>query len=74
MTDEVINFLVYFTEKEIEKSKEKIKLDLNIAMDKTSVDLLNFHIGLAKKIGEVTAYQHALQAIKAQLKSEEGEE
>jgi hypothetical protein len=61
MTDEIINFLIYFTEKEIEKSKEKIKLFEN------EPEQLHFHLG------EMAAYKNALQAIKAQLKSEECE-
>jgi hypothetical protein len=61
MTDEIINFLIYFTEKEIEKSKEEIKLFEN------EPEQLHFHLG------EMTAYKNALQAIKAQLKSEEYE-
>tara|TARA_B110000285_G_C14912258_1_gene508516 strand:+ start:606 stop:794 length:189 start_codon:yes stop_codon:yes gene_type:complete len=61
MTDEIINFLIYFTEKKIEKSKEEIKLFEN------EPEQLHFHLG------EMTAYKNALQAIKAQLKSEEYE-
>tara|TARA_B110000467_G_C18132785_1_gene374315 strand:+ start:372 stop:626 length:255 start_codon:yes stop_codon:yes gene_type:complete len=75
MNDETINFLIYFTEKNIEKSKKKIMSAVK-SCDKNNIDwtvkddsdLLNFHMG------EVAAYQNALQAIKAQLKSQECEE
>jgi len=59
MTDEIINFLIYFTNNHIEDSKKKIKLFEN------DPEQLHFHLG------ELAAYKNALQAIKAQLKIEE---
>ena len=47
------------------KSCDKNNIDWTVKDDS---DLLNFHMG------EVAAYKNALQAIKAQLKSQEGEE